>query len=36
LAETLGQPIGTVKANVHRGIRQLRERMSDLELLGGR
>jgi len=31
LAETLGQPIGTVKANVHRAIRQLRERMSKLE-----
>jgi RNA polymerase sigma-70 factor (ECF subfamily) len=27
LAETLEQPIGTVKANVHRGVRQLRERM---------
>ena len=30
LAETLEQPIGTVKTNVHRGIRQLRESLSGL------
>lgn len=35
LAETLEQPVGTVKANVHRGIRQLREKMSGLDS-GGR
>lgn len=27
IAELLGQPIGTVKANIHRGTRQLRERL---------
>jgi RNA polymerase sigma-70 factor, ECF subfamily len=30
LAETLEQPIGTVKANVHRGIRQLRKMLGVL------
>jgi RNA polymerase sigma-70 factor (ECF subfamily) len=27
MAETLSQPVGTVKANVHRGIQQLRQQM---------
>ena len=31
LAESLSQPIGTVKANVHRGIEQLRQQMLVLE-----
>lgn len=36
LAEALEQPVGTVKAHVHRGIRQLRERMSGFAESGGR
>ena len=31
LAESLSQPVGTVKANVHRGIKQLRQQMLVLE-----
>jgi DNA-directed RNA polymerase specialized sigma24 family protein len=27
VAEVLGRPVGTVKTHVHRGVRQLRERL---------
>ena len=30
IAETLEQPPGTVKSNVHRGVQLLRERLADL------
>jgi RNA polymerase sigma-70 factor (ECF subfamily) len=31
IAETLEQPPGTVKSNVHRGVQLLRERLADLD-----
>jgi RNA polymerase sigma-70 factor (ECF subfamily) len=36
LAETLEQPIGTVKAHVHRGVRRLREQMHSANRLAAR
>jgi DNA-directed RNA polymerase specialized sigma24 family protein len=36
-AEVLGQPVGTTKSDVHRGLRLLREALEDREpLLAGR